>query len=333
MDAKITKNRLSRMLSYDWLKIVGIAVAVIIIWVLIFTMTATRITCSQSFVIYNYMGNLSFTNTNFEESYKKAYEKGVFSYEVLEVVPYDLPSSAEYAYTIMDSHLAADEGDVIFVADIDNPSRSYAKDGETLYDSYVQSLVGTYEYRLEDLDPYSNSSYFANMKRYVNSYYKGDYKNNEIDSAKVETDFRTRVKENKDKRFKKESKIQEGIAKDIQRIQSYRNALIEFYGYLEEGLIRAERTTVYDHAQNDKVTFEGVYTLNLCPNPETMGNLVDCVAYRTTFIDESGATQYSKSAENMHIAFLHMDATEPGFEFESLLYVNDLIKTYRTVAE
>lgn len=333
MDAKITKNRLSRMLSYDWLKILAIAVAVIVVWVLIFTMTATRITTAQSFVVYNYVGNLSFSNTKFYDGYNQAYEKGVFSYEVLETISYDLPANAEYSYTVMDAHLAADEGDVIFVADIDNPSSPYTKNGETLYDSYVQALIGSYKYRLEELDPYSNSSYFASMKRYVNSYYKGDYKNNELNSAKVEADFRARVKENKDKRFKKEAQIQEGIVKEIQRIQSYRNALIEFYGYLEEGLIRAEKTTVYDHTQNDKVTIEGVYTLNLCPNKETMGDLVDYVAYQTTFVDEAGVTQYSKSAENMHIAFLHMESTEPGFEFESLLYVNDLIKTYRTVAE
>ena len=37
MDAKITKTRLAQMLSYDWLKIVGCALAVIFVWVLIFT--------------------------------------------------------------------------------------------------------------------------------------------------------------------------------------------------------------------------------------------------------------------------------------------------------
>ena len=61
MDAKITKLRLSRMLSYDWLKIIGAAAAVIIVWVLIFTMTATRITSAQTFTVHNYLGNISLT--------------------------------------------------------------------------------------------------------------------------------------------------------------------------------------------------------------------------------------------------------------------------------
>jgi hypothetical protein len=144
MDAKITKYRLSRMLSYDWLKIVAIAVAVIFAWVLIFTMTATRITTTQSFVVYNYMGNMPVSNTKFYTAYDKAFNSGVFSYEVLEVECYDLPANAEYAYTVLDSHLAADEGDVVLVADIDNKARPYTKDGKTLYDSYVQTFIGTY---------------------------------------------------------------------------------------------------------------------------------------------------------------------------------------------
>ena len=70
MDAKITKLRLSRMLSYDWLKIVGTAVGVIIVWVLIFTMTATRITPAQTFTIANYLGNNAMS-TEFNKSVSK----------------------------------------------------------------------------------------------------------------------------------------------------------------------------------------------------------------------------------------------------------------------
>ena len=59
MDAKITKTRLSRLLSYDWLKIVGVIAGVILVWSLIFTMTATRITPAQQFHVLNYVGNYS----------------------------------------------------------------------------------------------------------------------------------------------------------------------------------------------------------------------------------------------------------------------------------
>ena len=56
MDAKITKTRLEQMLSYDWIKIVAVALAAILAWSLVFTMSATRITTTQQFVIMNYPG-------------------------------------------------------------------------------------------------------------------------------------------------------------------------------------------------------------------------------------------------------------------------------------
>ena len=55
---KITKKRLNILLSYDWIKIILLAVAAILVWSLIFTMTATRVTPAQNFTIFNYTGNL-----------------------------------------------------------------------------------------------------------------------------------------------------------------------------------------------------------------------------------------------------------------------------------
>ena len=56
MDAKITKKRLAYMLSYDWIKLVLAIVAAIVVWVLVFTTSATRITNTQRFVVCNYLG-------------------------------------------------------------------------------------------------------------------------------------------------------------------------------------------------------------------------------------------------------------------------------------
>ena len=57
MDAKITKQRLGGMLSYDWFKIVAVAAAVILGWSLVLTMTATRITPAQQFTVFNHYAN------------------------------------------------------------------------------------------------------------------------------------------------------------------------------------------------------------------------------------------------------------------------------------
>lgn len=37
MDAKITKQRLGLLLSYDWIKIIGICAAAVLVWALLFT--------------------------------------------------------------------------------------------------------------------------------------------------------------------------------------------------------------------------------------------------------------------------------------------------------
>ena len=115
MDAKITKERLSRMLSYDWLKIVGAIVAAILVWSLIFSMSATRITPAQQFTAINYFGNVGTINTNFSKTLSNAYTNDVFSSEVLKITEVDVGGNAEYGATLMETRMATSEGDVVFV--------------------------------------------------------------------------------------------------------------------------------------------------------------------------------------------------------------------------
>ena len=54
MDAKITKRRLSEMLQYDWVKIIGMIVVAVVVWELIFTVSAVRVKTGQNFKVYYY---------------------------------------------------------------------------------------------------------------------------------------------------------------------------------------------------------------------------------------------------------------------------------------
>ena len=76
MDAKITKKRLNILLSYDWIKIILVAVAMIVLWSLVFTMTATRVTNAQNFTIFNYTGTSATSRFNSYATTLK--EKDVF---------------------------------------------------------------------------------------------------------------------------------------------------------------------------------------------------------------------------------------------------------------
>ena len=338
MDAKITKLRLSRMLSYDWIKIVAIAVAAIIVWTLIFTMTATRITPAQEFTVMNYIGNVSNGSTGFHTLYQKSFKDGVYSHEVIELKNYDLAASAEYAGTLMQAYVSTDDGDVIFAADIPDPTFIYKdKDGKEQKGTYLDSLLLGYRYNLYNLDLEAENGFFKKMEKYLAGYYVGgDFKSETavLDTAKIKSDFLARIERTGDKRYKTDEKLQAGIKGENERIIKYRNALLEFYGYLEEGIISLTAKELSVIGSTGGVSeIKGTYAINLCPDELTMKNLYKTAAYVGTTKDENGADQKVLMAKDMHICIFDMPGTEEGFQYEPLLFINYVIRNSRTVAE
>ncbi len=329
MDAKITKKRLSRMLSYDWIKIIALAAALIFIWVMIFTMTATRITPAQQFTVFNYIGNTALSN-KFSASYQKTLEDGVFSYEVLEVNTNDLSLNKEYLNTLLEARFATSEGDVLYVSMENDEDTEYQDDnGETKYLSYHQSFLNRWYYNVQRLD--GDDGYFAQMKAYLNGFYKNGYEDaDSLDKALVESTFRARIKANKDKRFKKESQIAQGVQDEIARIEKYRNALVDFYNYLDAGYIEFTESTVTLSYMEEVKEITGVFSINLCPNVETMGDLQNYVSYYKSYQDENNETKYKTTAEDMHLVILDLEEVDPNFKYESLLYINSVIEDYCT---
>ena len=333
MDAKITKKRLAGMLSYDWIKIVALSVAAIIVWMLIFTMTATRITPAQQFTVFNYYCNGALSNTDFSATYAKAFSDNVFSYEVIETNYNDLVTSGEYASTILQARVSTDEGDVIFIPNIgDEDTQTTDENGETVYEStYLETFFSGYYTSVFNLDPEAEDGYFKRMENYLNGFYGGDYENGTLDEEKVKSAFVTRIEKNKDKRFKKEAQIEQGKADEVERIKKYRDALVAFYGYLDEGLVAF--TEVAATNGNGDTVRQGKYALDLCPNTDTMGGLSKQFYYMTTedYVSDGETKSRSvRSAKNMNVMFFNMSGTEDSFEYESLLYVNYLIENCRT---
>ena len=204
MDAKITKKRLNILLSYDWIKIILVAVAMIVLWSLVFTMTATRVTNAQNFTIFNYTGTSA--NSRFNSYSSTLKEKGVFSYEILEISATDITTGQNYSETLLQTRLSVGEGDALFAANVENPDAEYADtEGNAFHPTYLQQFLYGYYNIAAEMDVY-----LEEMEEYLNGYYGGDYAKGEADKQKIETDFRTRIKQTKDKRFKKESEIREG---------------------------------------------------------------------------------------------------------------------------
>ncbi len=337
MDAKITKKRLSYLLSYDWVKIVLTVVAAIVVWSLVFTMTATRVTNTQRFVVVNYQGVYYGS--------KGAGPLDRFSHEVIEAEALDnMRGGDEMFGQIFMANMEVGDGDIMLAADYPT-SREAQKDesgndlldteGNVVYNygqTYMERLLMGYASsftRLDDNGVYPG--YFTQMKNYLMQFYAVEseaektfgqtvlkvatFDENSLNEGLVKEEFRARIKANKDKRYKKEAQIVAAESKELERIRSYLDAYNTFFTYLEEG--RVTLTYVSIELEED-YTFEGVYGINLCPDEEKMGGLKEYFYY--TDFDKTA------TAKGMNAMFMNLEGLDLNYQYENLLYLNALIE-------
>ncbi len=329
MDAKITKVRLGRMLSYDWLKIIGSATALIFVWVLIFTMTATRVRETQQFGIGNYSGNSSLS-VEFSKDFSKAYKDGVFSYEVIETNTMDMTTAGENAYQLLEARTVTNELDLMFVSQQWDDGTKYkveGKEDEIAYErTYLQSFVYGKQHSLHNL---GEGGFFDKMEEYLNKYYIGGYENGSMDKEKVEADFRARIAKDKDKRYKKEPQIQKGIQGELERVEKYRNALVKFYEYQKQGYAAIVKTEYKNPETGEELIYNGGhYSINICTSQATAKmktKLATIVGYPTTYLDEDGKEKPTISAENMNVCLFNSNGKEEAFRYEGLTYIVHLL--------
>ncbi|MBQ8323169.1 MAG: hypothetical protein IJX91_04305 [Clostridia bacterium] len=330
MDAKITKQRLGRLLSYDWVKIVALAVAAIVLWSLVFTTTATRITPAQQFTVFNYYSNAPLGD-GFYNVYNKTFSENKFSYEIIEENVNDLTTGGEeYAGTLLEARLGTDEGDVMFIPHVNDPSTKVdatEEGGEPTYTTYMQGFFNNWYYYIADVD-----EYLADMRAYVSAYYTDgndvaddNYIDGTMNKEKVRADFLARIERNKDKRFKKSEQIEAGVLKEYERFEKYAAALVQFDKYLADGTVTL--THLQAAGADGTVYREGNYAVNLCPENGKTEKLKEQFYY-----EEEVDGKPKKTAKNMHVMFFDMKGVENGFQYESLIYVNEVIAAALTDA-
>ncbi len=325
MDAKVTKTRLNRMLAYDWLKIIGIALVFILVWTLIFTMTATRVISSQQFVVCNYTGNVMLGNEYNNHLYE-AKNKNVFSYDLLEINTVDMTVDESVGYQLLEARTAIDELDMMFISKQNNPNTATTNEaGETVYGAtYLQTFLSGYQFKLHNID-----DYLSGMEKYLQSYYGDDWKTGTLDEKKVEENFRARVASAKDKRYKKEWEIVEGVKGEKDRLEKQRKALIDFNKYLADGWVAIETTTYLDENGEDILRGKGAYSINICPStaPEkTSEKLSRMVGYVITQKDEeTGAEKRIVTAKDMSVCLFNSNGDEEAYRYEGLIYLTNLI--------
>lgn len=266
MDAKITKKRLGLMLSYDWIKIIAICVAAVVLWSLIFTMTATKATMGQQFGVYGYPG--VGIDTDHLGDLDDLHREGGLSFDVLDYTVSTYGSRND-AGTVLSAHIPAGSADVMFTNYIDTVDdkgdEDPSNDTVTQVNGYQNFLNGYRGYcawlgdagtQLSGVTYTSN--YFLDCENYLKRFFGEDFLHAELDRAAAESNFRSRMK--KDKRYKNEKQIQEGLEEEYARLNALRDAYRKVQGWM----------TDVTNGENGKPVLS-VYTANVQITEESEG--------------------------------------------------------------
>ena len=340
MDAKITKQRLKRLFSYEWIKIAAIVVALIFGWVMIFELTETRIKPSQRFTVFNHMQNKAIIPAT-ATKIQGALDENAFSSEVMEFTYQDLSTAGMYDHQTLESYLGVSDGDIILVPNLFNPSSALDEDGDNKPDTdengdiiyqytYPESLINPYREYMTDLNPQTEGSYFYELEQYLNRFYDNGWEDEtSINVTAIEREFRARVAQTHDKRYRNEKLLSAGIPQEIERIEKYRDAYAKLCGWLDDGLVCFnEPTHIDEDDENDVKGYDGTLSLNICPDETRMKNLKAYYSYPVYgYKEEQEDVQLlGYSAKDMSVLFFYNPEQEKTFEYESLLYVVWLIE-------
>ena len=320
MDARITKQRLGNLLSYDWLKmLIAIVIAVFLI-ILLFTMTATRVTNAQTFAVYAYTDLTAGKDFNSLGSTLKTNE--VLSYDILETKTEKF--SADDRYDIFSLRRTVGEGTVMFISDV----RTYKTDdaGNPVYDEGGNQVVSS-ESALYSLamggavNPdrptsaavYDTKYYLQMCEEYLISFFGENWRGNaEPDAAAVRESFLSR--NSGDKRYKTAASREEGIVQERQRLIDLRDDYLTVLGLFENGTYTH---TVYEGTDEEGKTYESALGINV-------GNLADIsdVAYYT---DSEGKA----ITEKLNLVILYNDFHEAnGMLYEPITFLRWLYEEY-----
>ena len=270
MDAKITKKRLGIMLSYDWIKIIAICAAVVVVWALIFTMTATRATIGQQFGVYGYPGVT--IETGRLGSLDKLHENKALSYDVLDYSINTYGSRSD-AGTVLSAHIPAGSADVMFTNAIDTKD----DEGNVTQVNGYQTFIQTYRAHCAWLgDPDASvlgytygSNYFLDCENYLKQFFGENFTTAELDKSAAESHFRSRM--DRDKRYKNEKQIQAGLEDEYERLNALRDAYVKVQGWLQDDTLSLREAQIQvseatDDAPAEYETWVYAFDLSNVPN-------------------------------------------------------------------
>lgn len=303
MDNKLTKKRLSDFLAYEWILTLIVAVAAIVLWELVYTVSAVRLTTGQSFKYY-FDENVSSLG---DGAFYTMLSDDVFSYDVKELSSEQLTSK----YNVLSTRLSVYEGDVIFTDTVENESQPVR--AKTLADSYGYN----YERLLSDAE------------EYVSQFYT----DGKLDDGKIQAHFNERARKRVYKNALKSGEI--SVADEIRRIEKLEKEIADFKKLLSNGkdglffrYTRYEQTLAsvddknkasYEklfNAEKEKGRENAVYGLNL-------GALTGGKTDVTKFVKLNGE---NGSAENVTLLVFDFKDEQPDLQYEVISFINALVR-------
>lgn len=303
MDNKLTKKRLSDFLAYEWILTLIVAVAAIVLWELVYTVSSVRLTTGQSFKYY-FDENVSSLG---DGAFYTMLSDDVFSYDVKELSSEQLTSK----YNVLSTRLSVYEGDVIFTDTVENESQPVR--AKTLADSYGYN----YERLLSDAE------------EYVSQFYT----DGKLDDGKIQAHFNERARKRVYKNALKSGEI--SVADEIGRIEKLEKEIADFKTLLSNGkdglffrYTRYEQTlaTVDDknkasyeklfNAEKENGRENAVYGLNL-------GALTGGKTDVTKFVKLNGE---NGSAENVTLLVFDFKDEQPDLQYEVISFINALVR-------
>lgn len=225
------------MLTYDWIKIIAIVLASIVLWQIIFQTAKARLTTGQDFGVF-YFSTIKNNTANLNALVD---EEDCFSYDVLRYYSYFMDEN--YNDYFLQTRASTSEGDIFVVDNVLKPMSEtlYLQDARYSHSNF-KSIVDVETFRFYDYDLLVSDAknYIAPllksglnidvvMQGYqpeTNGFDKSLYFTENFDASKIEALFNERM--GGDRRFiTNESKI-EGRKNEIKRIKALFENVCDF---------------------------------------------------------------------------------------------------------
>ena len=323
MDNRLTKRRLSDMLAYDWIVMIVTAIAVIIVWELIYTVAGVRLTVGQEFKFYY--------DINIEEGSGNIYtlfdDEDVFSYDVLSVNSESLTTDVD----VLTARLSVYEGDVL-VTDFVEPAED-AEDKSVRLKTMVDNYGYSYEQMLKDAKAYLSGFMKDGVSGDIN---RTTYNLDNLDAQKIEQSFRDRMK--KDNRYRKEAQILDGVQEEKGRIEKLYLEVVKFDYLLSLKNTHSDlfyNYTRYEQAKsfNTENGYDLAYQRELDNGRENdvyALKLAGLANYKSENGKEKDPSAYFKmkgkdDASNVAIMVFNFREQQPHLQYEVISFINAIV--------